>query len=476
MQVQSPAQQNRLNASGYLAEDTIAALACPPGGAVAIVRLSGPKAQSILCTVTSESTKKKTHGLLSRTRIRDWTGQQLDDALVACFYAPRSFTGEDVVEFQIHGSPWIASRLLKTLSIAGARLALPGEFSFRAVRNGKLTLSQAQAIPEVIEARSEQSLKIALDQLGGAQARVFSEVAESLRDLLVLSEAGIDFSDQDLEEISLQRLQAKAAGIREKIQSISATFERGNLLRKGLPVAFLGKPNAGKSSLFNALLGEERAIVSEFPGTTRDLLTETLLLSAQGTSILFRVADAAGLREGREVESIEREGVLRAKQWCAQATILLLVSEPGTSTQDLEALLHLVPKGKTVLGVCTKADRMSQAKEVPQEWKALGIKHWVMTSAQEGWGIDRLCERLVELALPHLGESSDELGITLTREDHWSATQLAIVALNRSIQSESHELFSADLRHALHALSPWIGETVADDILGKIFSEFCIGK
>lgn len=475
MLTQSPASPSPRNASGYLAEDTIAALSSGLSGAVAMVRLSGPRAPSILSAMVLDADRHPP-GQLFRAQLKDWEGKALDDALVARFKGPRSFTGEDVVEFQIHGSPWIASRLLKTLFVRGARPALPGEFSFRAVRNGKLTLSQAQAIPEIVGARSSDTLKIALEQLGGSQSRLFSEIADALRDLLTLAEAGIDFSDQDLDEVSLERLQARAREIRARIQAASSTFERGQLLRGGVPVAFLGKPNAGKSSLFNALLGEERAIVSEIPGTTRDLLPETLLLSGQGTQVLFRVADAAGLREGEEVEAIERQGIERARQWSAKSKILLLIAEPGTSAEELKALLSLVPPGKTVLGVCTKADRMSQEPAIPAEWKSFGVEEWVKTSALQGWGVERLCERLVELALPWISTASEDVGITLTREDHWNATQGAIQALDRALQSTSLELFSADLRHALSALSPWIGETLADDILGKIFSEFCIGK
>ena len=475
MQTQSPAPRSPHNASGYLAEDTIAALASGLGGAVAVVRLSGPQALSLLGKMVRDP-ESHPPGQLFRVQLRDGEGKPLDDALVVHFKGPRSFTGEDVVEFQIHGSPWIASRLLKMLFAQGVRPALPGEFSFRAVRNGKLTLSQAQAIPEIVGARSSDTLQIALEQLGGSQARLFSEIAETLRNLLTLAEAGIDFSDQDLDEVSLERLQIRAREIRARIHSISSTFERGQLLRGGVPVAFLGKPNAGKSSLFNALLGEERAIVSEIPGTTRDLLPETLLLSGQGTQVLFRVADAAGLREGEAVEAIEREGIARARQWSAQAKILLLIAEPETSVAELQALVRLAPPGKTVLGVCTKADRMSQEQEIPAEWKTFGVQDWLKTSAHQGTGIDLLCERLVELALPWISEVSRGEGITLTREDHWNATQGAIQALDRALDSASHELFSADLRHALNALFPWIGETLADDILGKIFSEFCIGK
>jgi tRNA modification GTPase len=475
MQTQSPASRSPHNASGYLAEDTIAALASGLGGAVAMVRLSGPQALSILGKMVRDP-ESHPPGQLFRVHLRDGEGKALDDALVVHFKGPRSFTGEDVVEFQIHGSPWIASRLLKMLFAQGVRPALPGEFSFRAVRNGKLTLSQAQAIPEIVGARSSATLQIALEQLGGSQARLFSEIADTLRNLLTLAEAGIDFSDQDLDEVSLERLQKRALEIRTRIQSISSTFERGQLLRGGVPVAFLGKPNAGKSSLFNALLGEERAIVSEIPGTTRDLMPETLLLSGKGTQVLFRVADAAGLREGEDVEAIEREGIARARQWSVKAKILLLIAEPGTTVEELKALLNLAPVGKTILGVCTKADRMSQEQEIPSEWKALGVQDWLKTSAHLGWGMDRLCERLVELALPWISETSEGAWITLTREDHWNATQGAIQALDRALTSSSHELFSADLRHALNALSPWIGETLADDILGKIFSEFCIGK
>ena len=459
------------NSSGYLAADTIAAIASAVGGPIAVLRVSGPAAFSVVAALAPTLGTPPARQLV-RARLRDAEGRPLDDALAVRFVAPASYTGEDVVELHVHGGGFVASRVLGALAAAGARQALPGEFSFRAVRNGKLGLVEAQAVSELIQAANAGAAELALEKMAGAESRVLTELAENLRTVAVFAEAGIDFSDQDLEEVAIPALRVRLAPIVAQLEALASTFARGSRVQEGVRVAFAGLPNAGKSSFFNRLLGEDRSIVSEIPGTTRDVIRERITLEGARTSVTLRLEDTAGLRGARD--PIERAGIERTRQAVLAADLVLFLVDPRENAGEVraqwEALTSADPKlGDRAIGLLTKSDLG------PAESRRFSeISEWVELSALTGQGMEdaiaaitRFCERWV---FRGTGE------LLLTRQDHLTAVVAALDHLKRAAASLAHELFASDVRQALHALGPLIGETPADDILGRIFSDFCIGK
>ncbi|MGZ3688497.1 MAG: tRNA uridine-5-carboxymethylaminomethyl(34) synthesis GTPase MnmE [Bdellovibrionota bacterium] len=464
--------QHPRDKSGYLSEDTIGAIATAVGGPVGIVRVSGPSAFSALMRMTGEP---KTRGSEPRklylAQLKDERGEALDEALFVRFVGPESFTGEDVVEFHIHGGAFLAQRILEVLGTLGVRQALPGEFSFRAVRNGKLTVSQAQAVSDLISAPNEGAIALALEKLSGSQNELLASLGEGLRELAALSEVGIDFADQDVEEVGLPALKMRLIGIRKTLLALEGSLDRGRRLQEGIRVAFLGLPNSGKSSFFNALLGEDRSIVSELAGTTRDVIRETLTLRGTSSSVTLRLEDTAGLRSASD--HVEKIGVSRSLEAARRAELVLFHVDPGAPLDpvlDQWKMLGLAP-GKTI-GILTKADAFSPA-QVPRELQEIS-KTWVLTSAKTGEGITEAIDRITSYgeSLIHRGRGE----VLLTRLDQADAIHEAQGHLERSLGAAEHSLFASDIRQALHSLGPLIGETPAEDILGRIFSSFCIGK
>ncbi len=468
-------------ARGYFAVDTVAAISSALGGAIAIVRVSGPAAASALSRLTGVATgdlaTKFPAREMVRSRLLNAAGGPLDDAVVVRFQAPHSYTGEDLVEIHVHGSFYIASQVLERLLSLGARQAQRGEFSFRAVRNGKLSITQAQAVADLVAASNDDAVSLAIEKLSGAQNRLVREIADSLRALAVLAEAGIDFTDQDIEEVSLPSLKRKVRASMDSLTRLVESYGRGVRLQEGVSAAFLGLPNAGKSSFFNSLLGEDRAIVSEQPGTTRDVLREQITLrSRTGTSsATFRLQDTAGLRATED--TIERLGIGRTEKTARESDIAVLLVDPSC---EIAAVLEQwkklgLPTEKTV-GVMTKCDllRVEERAARAGRLRAVGPWQWIETSAMTGEGINNAVEALLALAA---GQTRREKGeILLTRLDHLSAVQDALNHLERALGCPQEDLFASDLRQALFALSPLIGDTLPDDILGRIFSDFCIGK
>ena len=466
-----------LDKSGYLAEDTIAAIATAIGGAIGIVRVSGPDAFGSLARIASAS---EVAGLSPRALMRanltsPIDNTPIDDALVVKFASPASFTGEDSVEYHVHGGTFVAAKLMAVLEQLGIRQALPGEFSFRAVRNGKMSLSQAEATADLIAAANEGALTLALEKMSGTQARLIQDLAEGLRTLSTLGEVGIDFSDQDVEEVSLPVLKRRLEPLLAVLRDLYSSYDRGSRLQDGIGVALLGLPNAGKSSFFNALLGEDRSIVSEIAGTTRDIVRERLTLRSHSATVTFRLEDTAGLR--KSLDQVERMGVERSHKAARDADLILLMID---STADLGAALEEwsrlgSPIQKTV-GVITKCDLASAERLVTlrRELKNINISLWLETSAVTGRGIADAATKMVEFCERWVHRQPGE--VLLTRQNHLRAVQVCIQHLERAAGTQELDLFAADVRQALHSLSPLIGTTVADDILGRIFSEFCIGK
>jgi tRNA modification GTPase len=454
--------------SGYLSGDTIAAPATAAGGAVAIVRVSGPGAFAALARLSrAPETAAAEPRRLSRARFHDPDGLPLDDGLFVRFVGPESYTGEDVVELHLHGGAYAGARVLEALAAAGARPALPGEFSFRAVRNGKLSLPQAQAVADLIAASNEGALSLALEKLSGTQNRLLQAIATDLRRVAALSEAGIDFSDQDLDELALSRLRDALAPPVQALSRLHEGFARGTRLQEGVRVAFIGLPNAGKSSFFNALLGEERSLVSAIPGTTRDVVHERLTLRTASGSVTLRVEDTAGLRSSED--PVESLGIDRSRRAARDADAIVLLVDPLAPDSAVQSLWEDLgrPVEKT-LGVLTKVDL---ARTAPPK---LGVSRWIGTSAVTGEGISAAADALGE----HCGRLSrrDPGECLLTRVDQARAVAAALEHLTRARSAEAHELVAADIRLALNSLGPLIGDTLPDDILGTIFSEFCIGK
>lgn len=467
----------------YLATDTIHALATPTGGALSVVRISGPRSRELLTLLTGGDLGTPARELF-RAKLRDGNGETLDDGMATYFVAPKSHTGEDGAELFLHGGSVVAGRVLEALTRLGSRQALPGEFSFRAVRNGKSTVAEAEAVADLIAARNEDAARLALEKMGGSQAKWVGELAESMRKLATMSELGIDFADQDVEELSLPTLKRRLAEIREGLSRLESSFERGKHIQEGIPVAFVGRPNAGKSSFFNALLGEERSIVSDIAGTTRDVVRESLTLRASRAasvsgSVTLRLHDTAGVR-AQTGDRIEREGIERSLRAGREAEFVLLISDAGLGANEAEETetvwrsLGIAPD-RAVL-IFTKKDLVNSAgKALAMELqKKLGIRdaYWISSVDADGVqeaadGIVQFCERFVHRAP---GE------VLLTRLDHLAAVRATQIHLERAMETTEEDLFAADLRQALISIGPVIGQTLPDDILGRIFSEFCIGK
>ncbi len=466
--------------AGYLSQDTICALATAMGGPVVILRVSGPDSENVL-EKTCLLKKMDLAGArkLVLRKILDFEGKLLDEGLVSYFLGPESLTGEDCIEFHLHGSIAVVTDLVRTLAKLGVRQALPGEFSFRAVRNGKVSITQAEAVSDLISSSNRQASELALEKMQGAQNRGLMALSEELKQAIVLGELGIDFSDQDIDEVSVVALRKKLKDLAGKLERLCAGYDRGSKLQNGVVVAFVGLPNAGKSSFFNALLGEERAIVSEFPGTTRDVIRERLTLQGTKSSVTLILHDTAGLREG--VDPVEKTGVQRTREIGKEADLLLLILD---ATGDAEPLLRewkkTGVKGEKTLGILTKCDLISDTrkkewrKKLQLEFENTDIKDWAETSSVTGVGVHEAGRKIVEYCEKQVFREPGE--ILLTRFEQLQAIERCLEHIKRAESVEVQELFVADLRQALGALDPLIGRVLPEDILGRIFSQFCIGK
>jgi tRNA modification GTPase len=478
-----PIDQPSRAPNGYFSEQTIGALATSVGGAIAIIRVSGSNAFHALDALTAPGTSQTSEPRkMYRARLKSSSNQDLDDALFVCFRDPESYTGEDLVELHVHGGGFTASRILESLLEAGVRQALPGEFSFRAVKNGKMSLNQAQAVADLIAASNDGAVSLALEKLSGTQNQLISALATDLRKLCVLGEVGIDFSDQDVDELSLPTLKKRLTSILSSLTQLHSSFDRGAKLQEGVKVAILGLPNAGKSSFFNALLGEDRSIVSDLPGTTRDIIREKMTLKGPKGSVTLRIEDTAGLRHSQDF--VEKKGIERSHAAAKSADLIVFLLDPTApaslkeSLQEWEGLKTAAgcSVSSRTLGVLTKSDLVSD-HEIDASIRAFAranIPKWLRTSSVTGKGI---AEAATEIAAACSGLVERRPGeVLLTRLDQVTAVSDAITHLNRAAGATEIDLFASDIRQALHSLGPLIGETLADDILGQIFSDFCIGK
>jgi tRNA modification GTPase len=464
------------------ATDTIAAISTPPGrGGIGIVRLSGPEAASIAAQLVSLRQPLE-HARARLANVLDAAGSgvghgeaiRIDEALVTWFAAPNSYTAEDVVEIAAHGSPVVLELLLRRSVELGARLAEPGEFTQRAFLAGRLDLTQAEAVRDLIEAQTLTQVRQAASQMGGALSRRVQPVKQALVELIALLEAGIDFAEDDVDVTPAAEIARRIAELTPTLTALAASFGRGRIVHDGLTLAIVGRPNVGKSSLFNRLVERERAIVTATPGTTRDTVTERISLDG----IPLELVDTAGLREGlaeglREgLEEAEQLGIARSREALADAALVLVVLDATQPLDEEEYRLLTAVSGRPALVAVNKSD-LAPAVEAAPEIGGLGA---LRTSALTGEGIPALRERILALAT---GGAASEPGM-LTSLRHHQAIAAALAALNDAARANAnaipHEMILLDLYRALWALDSLTGQTTSDDILNLIFSTFCIGK
>jgi tRNA modification GTPase len=455
-----------------LSFDTIVAPVTPPGeGGVGIIRLSGPQVGAFLATVFHG--KVPLNNMVSHHLYHGYLfnhhKEKVDEVLAVIMRAPHSYTGEDVVEVHCHGGRQIQRSVLDLFLDAGARMARPGEFTQRAFLNGRLDLAQAEAVIDVIRARSERASRIALDQLDGHLSRKIHSFSGRLKENLALLEAHIDFPDDEVGSLDLAGLVASAHCLAHEMELLADSFDVGRALREGINVLILGRPNVGKSSLMNAILGESRAIVAEVAGTTRDTLEEQLIIAG----FPVRLVDAAGVRDSND--PVEREGVRRAREKASTADLVLMVIDGSTplTREDFLALDLCRPEASVL--VINKSD---QAQNCDHERLEV-FPYRVCVSAKHNIGLDSLRDAMVDRLNGDTGLVDTE-GIVITERRHRDALKRATVALNRFLYSTEQlaplECLAMDLRETLTALGQITGETTPDEILDHVFSRFCIGK
>lgn len=450
--------------------DTIVAQATPPGrGGVGILRVSGRAASQIAQEILGKLPKPRYADYLP---FRDADGSTLDQGIALWFPGPNSFTGEDVLELQGHGGPVILDLLLKRIiSLDGVRIARPGEFSERAFLNDKLDLAQAEAIADLIDASSEQAARSAVNSLQGAFSNRVHHLVEALTHLRIFVEAAIDFPDEEIDFLSDGKIEAQLNTVIRDLDAVRAEARQGSLLREGMKVVIAGRPNAGKSSLLNALAGREAAIVTDIAGTTRDVLREHIHLDGMPLHII----DTAGLREASD--EVERIGIERAWNEIEQADLVLFMVD-GTTTDATEPaqiwpeFMARLPETLPIVVVRNKADITGETLGMTEV-----IGHsLIRLSARTGDGVDLLREHLKQV----MGFNHNMEGGFLARRRHLQALELAAEHLIRGkeqlLGARAGELLAEELRMSQQALSEITGEFTSDDLLGRIFSSFCIGK
>ncbi len=444
---------------------TIAAISTPPGvGGIAVVRLSGSDA----FTIAAKHLQLPHNGRDMGFSLFRHNDDVLDEVVVSLFYSPHSYTGEDVVEISCHGSLYVQQAILQTLIDSGARLAEPGEFTRRAFLNGKLNLSQAEAVADLIDSTNAAAHSLAVSQLRGGYAKELETLRQQLVDLTALLELELDFSDEDVEFADRSQLLSLVSQTSTRVNALRESFHMGNALKRGIPVAIIGRPNAGKSSLLNALLRDNRAIVSDIPGTTRDTIEETFVIN--GTP--FRIIDTAGLRHSDD--PIEHLGIQRTIETVVQADIILYVHDATQpfvqALDDLQELQDIRSfDGKHIFIVHNKIDLLQENPSAP--YRTFPI------SAKKGLGLDALTKALDNAARTDLEHAPD---VMLTNVRHYEAlghVDQALLHVAKGLATGlPADLVVIDLRDALYHLGTITGEVSSDEVLGTIFSRFCIGK
>lgn len=437
------------------APDTIAAVGTPPGrGGIGIVRISGPRAGDVARVLlgTLPAPRTARHAVF-----RNAVGEPVDEGLALFFPAPNSYTGEDMLELQGHGGPAVMQALLSAVLDAGARLAEPGEYTRRAFLNGRLDLAQAEAVADLIDAASREAARSALRSLTGEFSAAIAELAAGLTELRALIEAMLDFPEEDVDALHRCDAEERLGRLRAALETVLARSQQGSLLRSGIQVVLAGRPNVGKSSLLNRLAGEERAIVTAQPGTTRDALREPVRID--GVPIL--VVDTAGLRESGD--EVERLGMARTRSEMERADVVLVILEAG----------RMEPPGGELPAAAKHVRVINKVDLLPDPWAGASAEG-VRVSAKTGAGLDALRAAILEAAgWQSLGGEP----VFLARERHLRALDQASAHLQAAgVRLSQWELFAEELRLAQNSLAEITGEVSAEALLGEIFSRFCIGK
>jgi tRNA modification GTPase len=454
-------------------DDTIVAISTPPGrGGIGVIRLSGPNSLSIANSFfrSVSTTESETPNHARFGNVVDPASEELIDVAIVTYYkAPRSYTGEDTIEISCHGSPVILTRVLQLAVKEGARIAEPGEFTFRAFFNRRIDLAQAQAVRDLINSQTQYQARLATRQLGGELSQRLVPLKDSLIEVIVHLESAIEFVEEDISPETTATLQRKLSSIVERLEEIAGSFTFGRYVKEGFDLAIVGRPNVGKSSIFNRLIGTERAIVTELPGTTRDALYENTSIAG----VPVRLIDTAGIRETSDL--VESIGVTRSKSTIADADISLLVLDASDSlTDDDLHLLSHVPAQRRIITL-NKSDLPPRlaASSVP-----LSGDEIISVSALTGHGFDLLNQRILSRLAGSEAIERDDIILTDARQH--DAVRRAIQHLSQSLEMiqerELEEVLLLRLRGALSALGEITGETLTDDILEQIFSTFCIGK
>jgi tRNA modification GTPase len=446
----------------FSTEDTIVAIATPPGrGGLGVVRISGSAAASIASCLARREAFEPRHATLAR--VADEHGAAIDQTIVTFFPAPHSYTGEDVIELSAHGSPVVLDAIVRAALAAGARVANPGEFTLRAYLNGRINLMQAEAVGDLIDAVTPLQARVAFDQLQGTLTVRLAAMEARLLDLIARLEASLDFPDEGYHFITRDESSREIGAIVSALDVLLADAKRGRMIREGLTAVVVGRPNAGKSSLFNRLAGSERAIVTQIPGTTRDLLTERVDIGG----VPFTLVDTAGMR-GEAADAIEEEGIARARQARAVADVLVVVLDGSMALADCDHELLASTAAQPRVVVASKADLQAR-------WNAGEVGAMPVSSLTDA-GIDRLRDEMIRAA----GAEPRRDSIAILNIRHSAllgrARDAAARGRDATLQGVAEEFVLADLHEARTCFDEVTGARTPDDVLRLIFERFCIGK
>ncbi len=465
-----------------LRSDTIAAIATPLGeGGIAVLRISGPHAIAVAskCLRAGKDIDRMPSHTIRLTEILGPGGAIIDQALVSVFRAPQSYTGEDSIEISCHGGMLVSRRALESVLSAGARHAEPGEFTKRAFLNGKLDLAQAEAVAELIHATSDKAHRTSLSHLQGEFSQRIEDLRNALMDTLGLLELELDFAEDGYELIDKNKIGTQIEDARQQVDTLIESYTAGKVIREGVNTVLVGAPNAGKSSLMNRLLRESRAIVTEVPGTTRDVISENITIKG----VLFRLSDTAGIRYSEDI--VEKEGVRRSKEMLSQADVIIFVLDGTRPTEDQirevgrEAIDVVLQKPGRVRLVVNKIDIVNPSGVLPSDILGLDNTKTSRVSAKTGEGILELEQALLE-HIPGFDQSGAPEGEIVTTARHYDVFRRiseSLTLASESLQAgKTGEFIALDLRNALDGLGEIVGKVTNEDVLNRVFSQFCIGK